>query len=175
MPSAPVFVPFTLRLLQLFTFSLSSLQFSPSPCSRLLLDTVVVVQLVRKPKVHYVFTRASSSESDQSSPHLRLIPVRTVWIISSYLYLNIPIGLAGSTFLIKIVCVFSQLSCTLRVACSSHLIPLDFVGLILICLDKSANHEALCYYLYFRFNYTPEHPVLKHSFLCTCNIKILWE
>jgi hypothetical protein len=60
------------------------------------------------------------------------------------------------------VCFLATL---LLVACSCHLIPFYFIGLILICLDKSAYHEALYYHLYFRFNYAPEHPVLKHPFL----------
>jgi len=91
------------------TFLLSSLHFSPSPCSRLLLETVIVFHLLRKPKVHYVFTRASSSESDQSNPHRWLIPLRTVLIISSYLYLNVPSGLARSSSLIKNMFFFATL------------------------------------------------------------------
>jgi hypothetical protein len=62
----------------------------------------------------------------------------------------------------------------IRATCHHHLILLDLI--ILITLDKKwklwAPHFAVsptfCHFMSFQSKYSPQHPLLKHSSLCSC-------
>jgi hypothetical protein len=100
-------------------------------------------------------------EPHDSSQRSYTVPLRSILILSSHLYLHLLISLFLSDFSIKILCALMIAS--VHATCPAQLILLDLIIRVrvmkLLIMQFS---PASCYFICLRSKYSLQYPILKH-------------